>query len=179
MDWTQYIMPAATLVSAFAAVLAWYSKLRWSAEYKAATEQIIASKDANIALLRDQVELWKSLNSKSIYEQYQAVKNMLDETVKKFTVEIAERDEKIHKFSASSEQQSEKLAALTADRDKLKELKEAAEIRLEVLKAPNEIKTLFADMEKYVTLYVNLPIDTSGAALTSSPSLTSDDEGGR
>jgi hypothetical protein len=178
MDWTLYIMPAATLIAGLASVLAWYSRLRWSEEYKTATEQIIKSKDANIALLHDQVEYWKSLNSKSIYEQFQAMKNALDETVKKFTIEIAERDAKIMELSVSSQQQSEKLTALTAERDEIKKLKEAAEIDLVELAKSNTVNILLADLEKYVSFNMRAQKYTGGAALVpSSLYRISDNEG--
>jgi len=44
------------VASALAAVLAWAAKLWWSKEYAAAKDEIISAKEAQIELLKNEIE---------------------------------------------------------------------------------------------------------------------------
>lgn len=57
-----------TLASIIAAILAWIAKLKWSKEYRQATDRIIEAKDAEIRVLQKQLEHLDRLNPKELGE---------------------------------------------------------------------------------------------------------------
>ena len=50
-----------TVLSLLAALLAWFSKIRWSKEYRLAKDEIIKSKEAQIIELSNRISLYKDM----------------------------------------------------------------------------------------------------------------------
>ncbi len=70
MDWTALVSLTTSLFSAIAAVLAWAAKLRWSKEYAAAKDEVIKAKEAQIELLKNEIQALRELSPVKIREYF-------------------------------------------------------------------------------------------------------------
>jgi hypothetical protein len=81
MSWIIWIYAIAALFSALAAVLAWAAKLWWAKEFKAAKDETIKAKDAQIELLKTQIEGLRELSPMKVREYFLSVKEQLEEFI--------------------------------------------------------------------------------------------------
>jgi len=81
MDWSIILSLITSLVSAIAAVLAWVAKLRWSKEYAAAKDEVIRAKEAQIELLKIEIQTLHELSPVKIREYFVSVKTQLEEYI--------------------------------------------------------------------------------------------------
>jgi exonuclease SbcC len=77
-----FLYALAALASGLAATLAWGAKLRWSKEYKEATEQVIKAKEAEITALKTEVQVLQAVSSGKILEHATTTKQGLEEIIK-------------------------------------------------------------------------------------------------
>jgi len=81
MDFGTVLSLTVSLLSTFAAILAWIAKLRWSNEYTAAKDEIIRAKDAQISSLENEVRFLREITSPKVLEYYTSVKTQLEEYI--------------------------------------------------------------------------------------------------
>ena len=122
----QYIDMLAVIVCAIAAILAWISKLRWSKEFAEAKNQVIAAKDAQIEMLKFEIENLRHLNPEKLRQYYVSMKNQLEEY-----------NEKLHRELSSA------LAELEKKNTEIDSLKHPA-----IIKTPAIIKIEKLELEK-------------------------------
>jgi len=67
-----------TILSSIVALFAWIAKIRWSNEYKEATQQIINSKDAEIESLKSHIERLKIFSPMVVEEYYETNINRME-----------------------------------------------------------------------------------------------------
>ena len=78
MNWILWIYAISALASALAAVLAWAAKLWWAKEYRAAKDETIKAKEAQIASLKasiDGIQVLSSETAKAKDAQIETLKN--------------------------------------------------------------------------------------------------------
>jgi chromosome segregation ATPase len=73
------IYAIAALASSVAAVLAWASKLWWAKEYASAKNETIRAKEAQIELLKTELENLRQLTPMKLREYFLSVKEQLEE----------------------------------------------------------------------------------------------------
>jgi bacterioferritin (cytochrome b1) len=78
MDW---IYPIITLASLAVALLASINKLMWAKEFKDAKEETIRTKEAQIDLLKNEIQNLRELNPVTIREHFKSVKEQLEERI--------------------------------------------------------------------------------------------------
>ena len=76
MEWVYAFAAAA---SALSAVLAWIAKIYWGKEFSSAKNEIIKSKDTQIALLEREISSLKELTPMKIREYFISVRDQLEE----------------------------------------------------------------------------------------------------
>lgn len=81
MNWVTLLYAVSAVASALAAVLAWAAKLLWSKEYAAAKDEIIGAKQAQIELLKNEIENLRNLTPMKIREYFISVKEQLEEYI--------------------------------------------------------------------------------------------------
>lgn len=91
MDMTSLIYALAALASGGAALLAWAAKLRWSQEYKSATDQVIKAKEAEISALKTEIGALQSVSSNKLLEHAASTRKGLEELIdtRKQELEVA------------------------------------------------------------------------------------------
>lgn len=136
---TDTLYAAGALASALAAVLAWLAKLKWSREYGLAKDEVIRAKDAQIELLKEEVEGLREMTPMKIREYFVSVKQQLEEyndTLKQSLNaaqgEIQPRDQIIVSLRAAGDQSSAALQAIERERDELREAARRLEEQLPV-----------------------------------------------
>jgi hypothetical protein len=88
------IYAVAALASSLAAMLAWASKLWWAKEYAAAKDETIHAKEAQIELLKTEVQNLRELTPMKLREYFLSVKEQLEEYNDKLREELeADRKE--------------------------------------------------------------------------------------
>jgi len=75
----EYAQTAITIMSIALAGIAWFAKLRWAKEYMAARDAESQAKDAQIQVLRQQVESLHQLTPVQLKEHFDSVKTQLTE----------------------------------------------------------------------------------------------------
>lgn len=101
MDWLVLIYTIAALASALAAVLAWAAKLWWAREFGAAKDEIIRAKDAQIELLKSEIQNLKELTPMKIREYFTSVKVQLEEYNELLQRQLNEAQENIRQKDAA------------------------------------------------------------------------------
>jgi hypothetical protein len=127
----------AAVASAVAALLAWIAKIRWSKEFVTAKNEIIQSKDAQIALLEREIQGLRELTPMKIREYFLSVREQLEEynetlkkDLEKAHIEIRFRDTKLNELRKIGGDQAERMQILEEERDRLKQATEKLEISL-------------------------------------------------
>jgi chromosome segregation ATPase len=146
----KYINEIITVISLLAAVLAWLAKLRWSKEYSQAKDEIIRSKDAQIELLKQQIQNLMELNPVKLKEYFNTVKEQLEkyndllkEQLEVAKKEIEQKQQAINELLSKKEENEETVFKLNKEKEKLennvKNLEdELIDIQSEIMN--NEIK---------------------------------------
>lgn len=67
-----------TILSLIIAFFAWFTKFRWSKEYRIAKDEIIKSKDAIIDELRERVNFYKEMTPMKLTEYFNSIKSALE-----------------------------------------------------------------------------------------------------
>lgn len=123
MDWTVILSLITSLLSAIAAVLAWAAKLRWSQEFAAAKDEVIRAKEAQIELLKNEIQSLHELSPVKIREYFLSVKTQLEEyidlqksQINDAELALSQRDEQIEQLRYAEEQAAKQLA-IGADMD--------------------------------------------------------------
>jgi len=125
MSWLYGII---TILSLLAAVLAWVAKLRWSKEYIAAKDEIIKAKEAQIGVLREQIQGLKELTPMKIREYFESVKSQLEEfnemlklQLEAAQIEITQKTTEIDKLSTEGDKRSTELQKLESEKKQAEE----------------------------------------------------------
>jgi chromosome segregation ATPase len=92
MDILQTII---TLISILAAILAWLAKLRWSKEFASAKNATIATKDAQIAQLKDHIKVLQEMTPMKVREYFISVKEQLEEYNESLKNQILELEKQL------------------------------------------------------------------------------------
>lgn len=108
MDVVVGIYAFAALASSLAAVLAWASKLWWAKEYAAAKDETIHAKEAQIELLKTEVQNLRELTPMKLREYFLSVKEQLEEYNDKLREELEAARKEIQKREAELQQVLEK-----------------------------------------------------------------------
>lgn len=95
MDLVVAIYVIAALASSVAAVLAWASKLWWAKEYASAKDETIRAKEAQIELLKTELENLRQLTPVKLREYFLSVKEQLEEYNDHLRQELATAHEAI------------------------------------------------------------------------------------
>ena len=116
MDWTVIFSLITSLLSAIAAVLAWAAKLRWSKEYAAAKDEVIKAKEAQIELLKNEIETLRELSPVKIREYFVSVKTQLEEyidlqksQIRDAETALSQKDAQIEQLRYAQEQEAQRL----------------------------------------------------------------------
>lgn len=117
MDWSIILSLITSLVSAIAAVLAWIAKLRWSKEYAAAKDEVIRAKEAQIELLKAEIQTLRELSPVKIREYFVSVKTQLEEyidlqksQIKDAESALSQKEAQIAQLLYAQEQEAQQLA---------------------------------------------------------------------
>ena len=123
MSIMEYIYPIATLISAIAAVLAWVAKLRWSKEFSSAKEEIIKSKNAQIEMLKQEIQNLRELNPMKMREYLLSVKETLEDYNNDLLQQLSEEKARLAVVENTLEMEKQKsegmFIELEAEKDKL------------------------------------------------------------
>jgi chromosome segregation ATPase len=121
-----YINEIITIISLIAAVLAWLAKLKWSKEYSQAKDEIIKAKDAQIEMLKLQVQNLLELNPVKLKEYYAAVKEQLEKYNDLLKEQLAAAKKEIeimqmalNKMKDKEEDNQEKISKLSDEKERL------------------------------------------------------------
>jgi chromosome segregation ATPase len=148
----KYINEIITIISLLAAILAWIAKLRWSKEYSQAKDEIIRAKDAQIDLLKQQIENLMELHPVKLKEYYSTIKEQLEkyndllkEQLEAAKKEIEQKQEAINLLLNKEEENIEKISILNHEKERLeynvKDLEgELLDIQTEMLS--NQMETI-------------------------------------
>ena len=94
----------AALASSLAAVLAWASKLWWAKEYAAAKDETIHAKEAQIELLKTEVQNLRELTPMKLREYFRSVKEQLEEYNDELREELEAARKEIQKKESELQQ---------------------------------------------------------------------------
>jgi flagellar basal body-associated protein FliL len=148
------------LLSVIAAVLAWAAKLWWGKEHIEAKNETIRSKEAQIDLLKEQIQTYKELTPMKIREYFTSVKMQLEEyndglktQLEKANSEIHDREKRITELTSHGDRQGEEIQTL---------LNEKREIELQA----GELKARVIELEKrqtevYKNIFITYPWEAS------------------
>ena len=110
MDSIIWIYAIASICSALAAILAWAAKLWWAKEFREAKNETIKAKEAQIELLKAQIENLRELSPMKVREYFLSVKAQLEEFIndlqrqlQESRVEIEQKSEQIGKLQAEGQ----------------------------------------------------------------------------
>jgi hypothetical protein len=98
------IYAVAALASSLAAVLAWASKLWWAKEYAAAKDETIQAKEAQIELLKTEVQNLRDLTPMKLREYFLSVKEQLEEYNDELREELEAARKEIQKKESELQQ---------------------------------------------------------------------------
>jgi chromosome segregation ATPase len=152
-----FINEIITVISLLAAILAWVAKLKWSKEYSQAKDEIIRAKDAQIAMLKQQIDNLMDLNPVKLKEYYSTVKEQLEKYNDLLKEQLAAAKKEIEKMQDAlnalrwkEEKDQEKIDKLTQEKDSLEENVQLLEgnlmdIQTELLTIP--IEPLVSDLD--------------------------------
>ena len=125
MDWIYAII---TLLSIVAAILAWIAKLWWAKEYRAAKDETIKAKEAQIEVLKTQIENLKELNPVKIREFFVSMKMQLEENIDLLKsqldtakAEITQRSTEIDRLSLEGDKKRTELQKLQSEKKQAEE----------------------------------------------------------
>ena len=106
MDW---IYPVITLASLLVAVLTSINKLIWAKEFHEAKQETIRAKEAQIDLLKNEIQNLRELNPITIREHFKSVKEQLEERIQflkdqfdQAQAEITQKDQEIRRYRNDS-----------------------------------------------------------------------------
>lgn len=151
MNWSLLIYAIAALASALAAVLAWAAKLWWAKEFGAAKDEIIKAKEAQIELLKNEVQNLKDLTPMKIREYFLSVKaqleeynNLLQQQLNDAQAEIKQKDTAISIYSQGTDAARNMLSGMQAEKSQLEQ---------KVTNLQDELERVQSDMSKSDTLF--------------------------
>jgi len=78
-NWIDFASALTAVISVIAAVLAWVAKIRWSKEFAAAKDETIKAKEAEINLLKAEIQSLTELNPMRLREYFKSVTQQLEE----------------------------------------------------------------------------------------------------
>jgi chromosome segregation ATPase len=106
MEW---IFPIITLASLAVAVLTSINKLMWAKEFREAKQETIRAKEAQIDLLKNEIQNLRELNPVTIREHFKSVKEQLEERIQSLKeqfdqaqAEITQKDVEINRYRSDS-----------------------------------------------------------------------------
>ncbi|MBN1253178.1 MAG: hypothetical protein JXR51_01190 [Bacteroidales bacterium] len=122
----EYLNEIITGLSILAAILAWIAKLRWSKEFAMAKDEIIKAKEAQIAMLKQQIENLKELNPSKLKEYFDIVKEQLNkynELLKKQLEEakneIKQKEKDLETLRTEEDNNKDKIEILSEEKENL------------------------------------------------------------
>ncbi len=113
------IQAGSVLVAGIVSVLAWIAKIRWSREFAAAKDETIKSKDAEIQVWKDHVEVLRSLNPPTLVEYVTKTRELIEIATKAQVGQFKERVETLERELIKAKGDAARVSSLTADRDRL------------------------------------------------------------
>ena len=116
MDW---FIGSIALINAIAAVTAWIAKIKWSREYRDATNQIIAAKDAQISAQEDHLEIMHNLNPKTIQEWYIGLKELSETYVNRLRDQLNDAQQRIKQLESIRTEKDQDLDRMRTAYDEL------------------------------------------------------------
>jgi hypothetical protein len=116
MEWI-YVLTV--LTSSVAAVLAWVAKLMWSKEFKEAKEETIKSKDAQIELLKNEIQNLRELSPMKLREYFVSVKQQLEEYNDKLLRDLKDKDQRILTLRHGKQRRGTEIERLMKERAEL------------------------------------------------------------
>ena len=114
------------VLSLLSSILAWIAKIKWSKEYTDAKEQVIKAKEAEIILLKEQIETYKDLTPMKIREYFISVKtqleehiNLLQKKLEETNLILSEKEGKLQQLNSQSIQDSKAIAKYAEEKKEL------------------------------------------------------------
>lgn len=95
MSVTEWVLLITAAANAIAALLAWIVKLRWTKEYRDATDRIIQVKDERIKALDVHIEQLMMLNPRTLLDWYQGAQGIFDKYKEVLNAQLADAQERI------------------------------------------------------------------------------------
>ncbi len=113
MEW---IYPGITLLSLIVAVLAATNKLVWAKEYRDAKDETIKAKEAQIELLKNEIQNLREFTSSKVRESFIGMKQQLEEYIEKLQQDLEKKNEDIVNLQKSGEDRAAEVQRLTEER---------------------------------------------------------------
>src|SRR5688572_12443811 len=116
MEWFYLI---AALASSLAAVLAWLAKLAWAKEFREAKDETLKAKDAQIELLKNEIQDLRELTPMKLKEYFVSVKQQLEEYNDKLQQDLTAKNEEISNLLRSGQNHVAEFDRLVKEKGKL------------------------------------------------------------
>lgn len=156
IDW---IYAVSAVASAIAAVLAWTAQLRWSQQYKEATEQILKSKDTENQALKTGIEAFQKAQEETVRAKDSEIQRLKGDTPKALMEYVEDlkklSDRAIQDKNREIENLKEKnapsfeIAELQAARSEIEARRAEIEARASQVKALMKVVETLASRSKY------------------------------
>jgi hypothetical protein len=165
MNWLLLIYAIAALASALAAVLAWAAKLWWAREFGAAKDEIIKAKEAQIELLKTEVQNLTELTPMKIREYFMSVKvqleeynNLLQQQLHEAQLEIEQKDAAISIYSQGTHAAKNLLSGMHDEKLQLEQKAASLQDELDRVQSEmNKSKTLSKVLANFEGQVMRLP----------------------
>lgn len=116
MEWMYAVI---TLLSLIVAVLAATNKLVWAKEYRDAKDETIKAKEAQIELLKNEIQNLREFTSSKVRESFIGMKQQLEEYIEKLQQDLEKKKEDIVNLQKSGEDRVAEVQRLTEERSVL------------------------------------------------------------
>ncbi len=180
MEW---IYVVSSIASSLAAVLAWAAKLWWGREFAAAKDEIIKAKDAQIELLKSEIDSLKELTPMKIREYFLSVReqmeeynNLLQKQLDEAHKELETKSAEIDNLRREGEKNANEIEKLEEDRQRIANAATRLEGQLTELQQRYENqKELFIKIPRIdVNMYEGIGISLKNLTDAMSKSYTQD-----
>lgn len=116
----------AAVASAAASVLAWIAKIRWAGEYRQAKEELLRTKDAQVAMLEREVALLRERDPVQLRNWYVDIKKQMEAVIDQLRSDLHAANEELERTNAEIAHLAQigaskelEIAALREERERL------------------------------------------------------------
>ena len=148
------ILALTALANVVCAILAWVAKIWWGREYREAKDETIRAKEAQIEVLKTELENLRQFSPLKLREYYLSIKEQSEDVIEDLSSKLKLKERENEALQAKVERESQKLEQAKVERESY-----------ELAKLQEEIVQLKAKVETYGTVSVGM--DTALASLDS------------